>query len=276
VKIHAATLAGGSSNQDVYAVLDRALVVLDGSSTYPPQMSGRDGGWFARTLLEAVRTKLPSYDSSLSGILANAIAQVRDDHQLQPGGPSSTVLIARINDNTLDVLVLGDSTLVIEHPDHSCTAITDDRLANIAVTEREAYVRRLREGAGYDSEHARLLADLQAAQRLARNHGEGYWIAESDPGAAHKAISRTLPIDQIQALLLLTDGAAAGVTRYGEPNTWSELVHQVASDGARQVLDDLYQLEETDPTGQRWPRAKSHDDKTAILMVNDPRSTRLP
>jgi hypothetical protein len=111
-----------------------------------------------------------------------------------------------------------------------------------------------------------LLADLQAAQRLARNHPEGYRIAECDPGAAFQAISRTLPIDQVQALLLLTDGAAAGVTTYGAPSTWPELVRQVASAGPGQVLDDLHRLEETDPTGQRWPRAKPHDDKTAILV----------
>jgi len=127
------------------------------------------------------------------------------------------------------------------------------------------YLQRLRDGGGYDSQHGRLLADLQAAQRLARNHSEGYRIAESDPEAARHAISRTLPIDKIQALLLLTDGAAAGVTTYSAPSTWPELVHQVASAGARQVLGDLRQLEETDPAGRQWPRAKPQDDQTAIF-----------
>lgn len=266
MKIDVATLAGGPSNQDAYAVLDRAVVVLDGSSTHPPQAPGRDGRWFARTLLDALCTGLPGFGSSLSGILANAIAQVREDHQLRPGGPSSTVLITRINDNTLDVLVLGDSTLVIEHPDHDCTAITDDRLTSVAVAEREAYLRRLREGAGYGIQHARLLADLQAAQRLVRNHPEGYWIAECDPRAARQAISRTLPLDLVQAVLLLTDGAAAGVTTYGTQSTWPELVRQVEIVGTQQFLSDVHQLEETDPTGQRWPRAKPHDDKTAIIL----------
>jgi serine/threonine protein phosphatase PrpC len=266
VKVDAATLAGGSSNQDAYAVLEHALVVLDGASTYPPSTPGRDGGWYARTLLDVLCDRLPGFDSALACILTGAIAQIRDDHQLHPGGPSSTVLVTRINDETLDFLVLGDSTLVIQHPDDTCTALTDDRLAHVAVAERQAYLQRLRDGGGYDSQHTHLLADVQAAQRLARNHPDGYWIAECDPEAARHGISRTLPIDQVKALLLLTDGAASGVTTYGVPNTWPELVRQVVLARPGQVLDDLHQLEETDPAGQRWPRAKPHDDKTAILL----------
>lgn len=266
MKVDAATLAGGASNQDAYAVLGRVLVVLDGSSTYLPPVSDRNGRWFARTLLGALRDRLPDSSSSLTCILADAIAQVRDDHQLKPGSPSSTVLMTRINDDTLDVLVLGDSTLVIQHSDDTCTSITDDRLGRIAASQRQAYLKQLHTGGGYDSQHARLLADLQAEQHLFRNQPKGYWIAESDPDAARHAISRTYPIDQVQALLLLTDGAAASVTTYGTPSTWHELIHQVASNGAQQALKDLHQLEETDPAGQRWPRAKPHDDKTAILV----------
>jgi hypothetical protein len=265
MKVDAATLAGSSNNQDAYAVLGRTLVVLDGSSTYPPPVSGRNGRWFAQTLLDAVRDRLPDQDSSLAFVLAGAIAQVRDEHQLQPGGPSSTVLMTRVNDDTLDILVLGDCTLVIQHPDDTCMSITDGRLAHIAATQRQAYLQQLRSGGGYGSQHARLLADLQAEQRISRNHHEGYWIAESNPGAARNAISRTFPLDKVQALLLLTDGAAAGVTTYAT-STWPELVQQVGSNGAQQVLEDLHQLEETDPAGQRWPRAKPHDDKTAILV----------
>lgn len=264
--VDAATLAGGSHNQDAYAVLDRAVVVLDGASTYPPKRPDHDGRWLAHTLLDALRDRLPGFGSSLAGILADSIAQVRDDHQLQPGGPSSTVLMTRANNDTVDILVLGDSTLVIQSPDNTCTALTDDRLANIAIAERQAYLQRLHNGGGYDHHHARLLNDLQAAQRITRNQPEGYWIAESDPDAARHAISRTLPVNKVQTALLLTDGAAAGVKTYRTPSTWAELVHQAVSAGVGQVLEDLHQLEETDPAGQQWPRSKPHDDKTAVLV----------
>jgi hypothetical protein len=157
--------------------------------------------------------------------------------------------------------VLGDSTFVIQHPDDTCTAITDDRRAQVATAKRQEYRERLRNGGGY----VQRLAGLQAAQRLVRNQPGGYWIAESDPAAATQATSRTVPLDQVQALLLLTDGAAAGVMTHGAPKTWPELVRQVDSAGARHLLDGLHELEETDPAGRRWPRSKPHDDKTAIF-----------
>ncbi|HEY8722102.1 protein phosphatase 2C domain-containing protein [Pengzhenrongella sp.] len=264
--VDAATLAGGANNQDAYAVVGRALVVLDGASAFPPVRPERDGGWYARTLRDAIRERLPESDHSLARILADSIAQVRDDYELRPGGPSSTVVMARVNIDTVDVLVLGDSTLVIQHPDDTCTAIIDDRLAQVAKAKRKGYREQLRDGGGYDDEHVQRLAGLQAAQRLVRNQPGGYWIAESDPAAATQAISRTVPLDQVHALLLLTDGAAAGVVTYGAPKTWPELVQQVDSAGAQQVLDGLHELEETDPAGQRWPRSKPHDDKTVILV----------
>jgi hypothetical protein len=265
MKVDAATLAGGSSNQDAYAVLDRALVILDGSSTYPPRPLVGTVSGSLKPCWERFATGSPTR-TLLAHILADAIAHVRDDRQLQPGGPSSTVLMTRINDDTLNVLVLGRlhprHPVLRRHLHRNHRRPTSPPRGNRAT----GVLQQLCSGGGYDSQHARLLADLQAAQRISRNHPEGYWIAESERDAARHAISRTFPLDKVQAPLLLTDGAAAGVTTYGTPSTWPELIHQVASSGTQQVLEDLHQLEETDPAGQRWPRAKPHDDKTAILV----------
>ena len=241
--------------------------MLDGASTYPPLDPARDGGWYARTLLDSIRRRLQLDEGgNLADCVADAIATVRDENSLEPGGPSSTVLVARVRNDALDVLALGDSTLVIEHADHTVDVFSDDRLAAVGTAERTAYRDRLLAGRGFDAEHARLLARLQERQRAARNRDGGYWIAESDPDAAQHAITRTLPLTEVRGLLLLTDGAAAGVARYAQPQTWSALMHALDDHGAVAALRAVHHIEEADPEGQRWPRSKRHDDKTAVRI----------
>lgn len=265
MKVDAVTLPGGSRNQDAFAVLEEAVIVLDGASIYPANDPDRDGGWYARTLLDSIRGRL-QLGGDLTDCLADAIATVRDQYSLTPGGPSSTVLLARTRADAVDLLALGDSTLVIERADHSLEVLTDDRLATVGTAERRAYRDRLLAGGGFDTEHTRLLGRLQERQRTARNLDGGYWVAESEPDAARHAITRTLPLSAVRGLLLLTDGAAAGVARYAQPADWPNLLRRLDRTGIASYFDALHHVEEADPTGQRWPRAKVHDDKTAARL----------
>jgi hypothetical protein len=265
VNTDAASLPGGSRNQDAYAVLDQAVIVLDGATSYPPTDPDRDGGWFAHVLLDSIGQRLP-LGGSLADCLADAIANVRDTESLEPGGPSSTVLLARLGEDGLDMLVLGDSTLVIEHQNRTLDILTDNRLDAIALHERKTYRHRLSAGNGFDAQHQQLLAQIQDRERAARNQPAGYWIAESNPDAAKHAITHTVPLSDVRGLLMLTDGATAGVTRYQHPKTWPDLVNQIDTLGTAAVLDEIQRVEATDPAGQRWPRSKAHDDKSAVRL----------
>lgn len=261
MNVDAATLPGGTRNQDAFAILDDVVLVLDGASSYPPADPARDGGWYAQTLVEALSRRL-QLGGTLSDCLAGAIARVRDEASIAPEGPSSTVAMARIRNEALDLLVLGDSTLVIQRVDGSLEVLTDDRLATIGTEERKAYRDRLVAGGGFDGEHRRLLGRLQERQRNARNRHGGYWIAGADPDAAQHALTRTLPVDEVRGLLLITNGTAAGVPCHAQPADWLALLRQVDRTGIAAWLNALHRREEMDPNGQRWPRAKLHDDKT--------------
>ncbi|MGL4173818.1 MAG: protein phosphatase 2C domain-containing protein [Actinomycetota bacterium] len=267
MRVDAATLPGHIRNQDAYAILDNAVIVLDGASAHPPTDTRRDGGWYAAELLAALTERFRHGDSdSLTDCLANAISNVRDQHALTPGGPSSTVLIARHRNHSWDLLMLGDSTIVIQHSDGRVDAITDDRLDAIAADVRHAYQDRLRTGSGYDTHHAQLLAQLQDAQRAARDQPAGYWIADSDPTAAAHAITTTLPAHDVRRVALLTDGAADGVLRLHQPPDWEHILIDLTTAGCADMLRAAHAAEQHDAHGQRWPRAKLHDDKTAVLV----------
>jgi hypothetical protein len=263
-----ATLAGGPKpNQDHIVLIDHAVAVLDGASSWLPQAPGRDGGWYARNLCALLTTLLSDDSRDLADIVGEAIAEMRDRHQLVPGeSPSSTLTIARWGSETLEVYALGDSPAVI-YPNGGGEPIVvyDNRLENVGTAERLAYRDHLRSGAGYDGRLRTLVAALQLAERTARNRPDGYWIAESDPVAAKHAITACQARKDVGAVLILSDGAAAAVGEY-HLHDWAGVRTAIAGSGPEPLLRSLHDVEQQDSDGVRWPRAKRHDDKTMVVV----------
>jgi len=125
---------------------------------------------------------------------------------------------------------------------------------------------RARPGHGYDEAHRAALVQLQQAQRRARNVKGGYWIAETDPAAAHHALTSTVGRDGIEWAVLATDGAADVIEHAG--HRW----HRIAQyDNAQldALLARIHEWEDTsDPDGRHLPRAKQHDDKTIAALAS--------
>jgi hypothetical protein len=168
-------------------------------------------------------------------------------------------------DPPLGLTRLGDSPIHygVGHHTHQ---LVDERLANVAVPERERYLERLRAGHGYDDAHRAALAELQRAQRHARNVEGGYWIAETDPDAAHHALTATLDRDSIDWAVLATDGAAEFIDHAG--HGWDGIA-QYDTPQLSALLARIHKWEdEQDPDGRHLPRAKKHDDKTIAAIAS--------
>lgn len=264
MKVHTATLAGGSSNADRVFVTDHAVILLDGASAFAPV--DVDPGDYANVLGETIAGQLDTDpDQGLPQVVATAIAHASSALRLGAGSsPSSTVAILRTRAEAADLYVLGDSPI---HHGLGATedVLIDDRMAALRLPERAEYQRRLASGAGYTDEHREALSALQHAQRTRRNLLGGYWIAETDPDAAHHALTATLPAAHIAWAVLATDGAADVIDFWGEP-AWNEIAGH-SSDQLCALLECAHEWEATtDPNGQLLPRAKPHDDKTIAAI----------
>lgn len=264
----AATLRGDrSTNQDQLVVVDGAAAVLDGATSWlRPAEDPRDGGWYARMLGHELTGLLPGHGSPLTSLLAEAIARVRDTWSLEPGSsPYSTATLARWSDDEVEVAVLGDSPAVVRTR-VGVETVCDERLAATAHEQRAAYAEHLRAGRGFDAGFAALIADVQRAERDSFNLAGGFWVAEADPRAAERALTRTWPATEIDALALMSDGAAAAVVEYAVTD-WLGLLADASVLGLGRWLRELHARETADPDGRRWPRTKRHDDKTLVLLT---------
>ena len=267
VTVSTATRKGDRpTNQDHAIVVDGALAVLDGATSWLPQDPDQDGGWYARTLGAELTLLLPGHDRSLADLLAEAIATIRDRHRLDPvHSPTSTVSILRWDDETLETLVLADSPVVVYPRSGDPDVVHDSRLDAVAAHQRRAYREHLRTGRRYGTSFEQLLVALQTEEGAWRNRDGGFWVAGAIPDAARHALVRRWDVGNIARGVALTDGAAAGVTDYGTDD-WGTLGKALAAAGPSAVVDAVHSLEAGDPDGLAWPRSKRHDDKTIALV----------
>ncbi|OJG06651.1 hypothetical protein BG618_02409 [Pseudonocardia autotrophica] len=261
MRVATAQLAGGERNADRVFVTDDAVVVLDGATAFEPV--DLDPGEYAEAIGSEMVRRLPG--ATIADAVAGAIHTVASAYDLHAGrSPSSTVSILRVRESDADLYVLGDS------PIHYGTwgdlhVLRDSRLDDLALAEQAAYADALRAGHGYTEQHRQTLVQLQQQQQRYRNRSGGYWIAEADPKAAHHAFMCTVPREEISWAVLGTDGATDALADW--PGVvWQEIAtyDDVRLSG---LLGRLHHWErDSDPAGQRLPRAKRHDDKTLVAV----------
>ncbi|MGD0607918.1 MAG: hypothetical protein ABSA53_30565 [Streptosporangiaceae bacterium] len=260
MRISTAQLPKPPHGADRIVLTGNAVVVLDGASAIQPVSVPPDvyadhlGASIAAALTARPEAALASILVEAIGTAASSLGLTGDDC------PSSTVAMARSADGLVDLLVLGDSFIFYD-TGSGAAVLTDDRLAELCLPEQRQYRERLQSGGGYDDTHWATLRRLQREQRKRRNRRAGYWIAEKDPAAAGHARTLTLPVSATAWVVLATDGAVDTAQHLGLAD-WPAIAHYDQAALTR-LLQRCHDWEEhTDPGGQRFPRAKRHDDKT--------------
>ena len=236
-------------NQDAFGLTSDAAWVIDGA-TRPVEHPAIDTVTFVEKLSQHIRSEIGRSEGSLASVLERAIAAVNGP----PGGPSATVALARRNERGYEWLVLGDAA-IIASPAGEAVAISDTRIERVAVDERAARLRAIREGQP-EAETHHLSAELVRAELRARNVAGGYWVAADLPQAARHAIQGWYP-HSAGPILLATDGFADAVGIDG--GAWSDwgLARTVASESPEQAVRDAHRALST--------RGRPDDITVAVL-----------
>lgn len=258
---------GGAVNEDFIVATDKVVILLDGASVPQGLETGCRHGtaWYVGQLGIRLLDQLTDQpDQLLTDALAAAIQAVASLHadtcELDhPGGPSAAVALLREAGQTVDYLVLADTTILLDAP-AGIKVISDDRLAQVAVAEHSAMHR---EATG-SLTHQQRYADLVTELRRHRNQNAGYWVASSAPDAAYHALTGSVPDHEVRRAALLSDGATRLVDRF-ETMAWPHLLDVLDREGPYALILQTREAENGDPEGRRWPRSKRHDDASAVL-----------
>ena len=260
MKIRAATLAGGTQNQDAYIIGDHFAGVFDGASNHRSSSEApHDAAWYSNALAACVAEFRP-HAETIEAAVSSAIDKVVGQFEGPPDAcPTSTVVLARWAENVVETYVLGDSSLIILGREPR--TITDGRIALLGSDLRRQYRQALAAGHGFDSSHSSRLARLQEIQAEWRNVVGGYWIAGSDPTAASHAIKEDVLPSSVTEIILCTDGGLKPV-EYNIIPDWTALKRS----DLMELVRKAQVMEQEDPNGLRWPRSKRHDDKTLVHL----------
>ncbi|SES24909.1 hypothetical protein [Actinokineospora terrae] len=247
-------------SEDVVLVMPDAVVLLDGATSMRDDLPS--GGVFAGELgAQVVARMAAAPELDLGDLLAGAIRSVARGNGFTPGdSPCSTVAIVRWDDEVVEALVLADSPVVAFAPE--ADVLADTRLRHVP---RGSYRDRLRRGGGYSADHVAALRASARKTSALRNQEGGYWVAEAVPAAAHRAVRRVWPRQDVRSVLMASDGVSCGVDDY-RLFGWEQVLDLATASGPQAVLDVVREAEREDPEGLKWPRPKPHDDQALVVI----------
>ncbi|MFF7392447.1 protein phosphatase 2C domain-containing protein [Streptomyces scabiei] len=227
------------------------LVVLDGVTPPPDDFGCRHSvAWFTSRLGGTLtELSVSERDSPLPDVLSQAISRTARAHVQtcdlsHPRTPQATVVVARWSEAAVEYLVLSDSALLFERSDGTVTAVLDDRLARLPRAS---------------------LASAAIADSTVRNKEGGFWTAAADPAVAARAVTGSVPREEVRALAALTDGAGRWVETFREGD-WADCLTLVRKTGARGLVQRVRELEATDVEREFLGRAKRHDDASVVFV----------
>jgi sulfur transfer complex TusBCD TusB component (DsrH family) len=255
------------SNEDFVTASPSVAVVLDGLSAPPALGIGCLHGtpWFVTQLgVQLVSAATTARDEPLQDLVAGAISRVADSHAHtcdleHPGTPSSSLAILREHAQRVEYLLLFDSVIVLDGP--SGLSVISDRRVDAFAREEDLATRGYPIGS---PTHQHRVQELVAAQRRHRNQPDGYWVAGAKPEAAYQAVTGSWPHDRLSRAALLSDGVSCLVELYSVVD-WTELLDLLQQHGPRHAISRVREVEDTDPTDNRWPRYKRSDDATVAF-----------
>ena len=271
------SVASGPENEDRAGARPPLAWVIDGATDVVPEpltRNGSDAAWFAAAMHDAVgelaAAPLPSL-IELPEIVAARLAPrfgaaVRRAPVNAGEHPSAAAIVIRADGTgAIEYVSLGDCVLMVEH---------EGRLARIGIDEEEAgdrWVADALTGASADAE-ARAApltrADLWPrlrAQRARMNTPAGYGIFSITPPPRPMIRHGTLACPAGTRVLLATDGLMRLVDVFRRYDA-ARLFAAAWSDGLAPLVDELRALETADADCTRFPRAKTSDDTTALLL----------
>ncbi|KAB8171042.1 hypothetical protein FH609_000895 [Streptomyces sp. 3MP-14] len=264
MRIQSATEPGtpGQPNEDFAAVAtptetgEGALVVLDGVTAPSGDFGCAHGvAWFsARLGGTLLRALAEGPVRPLDDSLAHAISRTADAHRAtcdlsHRRTPQATVVCARWDAIRVEYLVLSDSVLLVEGPTGLVRPVLDRRLDRLRPLTRQ------------------LPRDRRAAfVEGLRNAPDGFYTAAADPSVAGRAVVGELPRDEVRTLAAFTDGVGRWAETFGLGD-WPALLGALAEQGPAGVIAEVRAAESADPEGALYPRGKTHDDATAVLVT---------
>ncbi len=270
------TLPGNSSkpNDDAMAHDEHAAAVFDGATGLGENLmpGNSDAAWLAAFGSRRLLAHLRDGDAPKDAVRA-AMEDARKSYEaLRRRAPEerweipyASMMLACVNAKGANMLWFGDCAALVKRPDAPVEVIG---VAFDARTLESSSVAKLAARYGLSPAAASNRPEYMEALRKARsftNTDKGHWIFAPDPIGADHASEQKIVAPVGTVFLLCSDGFLALASDYGR-YTPETLVEAAQAKGLKALGEELRTVEADDPDGTKFPRFKTSDDATALLM----------
>lgn len=259
-------------NDDAFCHAEDIAAVLDGATSLgePLLPVDSDAAWIARKGAEGL---IAHADRPLREALALAAADAerdfvalrkrppRENHEL----PLASLMLVGVSDRMLEFLWFGDCAALVREPGEPVKIIGDaleKRAGEARRVARLAERHKLDPAAGVN--RPEYLDALKKARNLVNTRDDA-WAFSPDARCAMAARSATLPAREGIEILLCSDGFLALASDYGRCGI-DELMDAALARGLKPLFEELRAIERDDPEGRKFPRFKTSDDATALVV----------
>jgi hypothetical protein len=264
-------------NEDSFACLDHAALVLDGATPLGPSLlpGTSDAAWIAQfgarriaahlkdgdAPQDALKHALQDAEKSFAGLQR---APVREKWQTPCASLMMMVELGRDRRGSqIEFLSFGDCTALIEQDGKA-------EIVGEAIAKRKAEAGRAKRTAK-DKNLPSVLGvhrpEIEPLLRAARNriNSGNNWLFSPDGRAAKHVARQTVTMREGARLLLASDGFLALVSDYDAYDI-AGLMQAASSKGLAALGEELRAIEKNDAAGTRFFRFKASDDATALLL----------
>jgi Protein phosphatase 2C len=261
-------------NDDAWAQTTGAAVVLDGATNLGEALlpGGSDAAWIARFAarrlmahVEAGRDAGEALGAALGDAERSFLGLRRRPPKENYENPYASMMFVALAEAGLEALWYGDCAALVARPGAPVEVVGeafDKRAAEARRVKMLAEAKGLAPAAGVN--RPEFLSALRAA-RNGVNTEKGGWLFGPDAKAARHVRRKTLTVPEGAVVLLASDGFLALSSDYGLYDAGALLAAAQAK-GLDALGRELRALEAGDPEGLRFPRFKTSDDATALLL----------
>jgi len=262
----------GKPNDDAFCHAERIAAVFDGATSLgePILPVDSDAAWIARKGAEGL---IAHGGHPPRQALARAAADAeRSFLELRTRPPAeiyelplASMMLAGFDGDALQFLWFGDCAALVRKPGNRVAIVGDAMDKRKSEAERVARLaarHKLDPAAGI--EKPEYLAALRRARNLV-NTTDGSWAFSPDARSAAFAKSMAIPAAAGTEILLCSDGFLALASDYGRYDV-DALLARAFDSGLKLLFEELRVIERADPDGRTYPRFKTSDDATAVLL----------
>jgi len=266
---------GGVFNEDALGVSADAAWVIDGATSLgPSRMAGTsDAAWFAHEVSRQLGDISGGASGGVRDRLARAIAAARAIYEgagplpAEPWAmPSAGAALLRRDGDVLEIATLGDVKVWLIGPEGAVTLMRGGDVLEALDAQALSALREIRAGQGDIAlKAARVQLDpLLRENRAKMNREGGYWVLSLDPACLDGMEVLRVPVTQVRQVLMATDGFYDLWGVYGAP--FAQVLDGLTKGQGAYWLDRLRTIERADPEGLLYPRFKTHDDASWLLV----------